>query len=72
MPPIVALLPTADLLFAPLPLLLQDAVATSSHLQKFSPVRQLFRDLQQQKPRHRKRLQLPLGDAGSYARRIEE
>ena len=34
--------------------LLEDAVATSSHLQHFSAVRKLTRDLQQQKPRYPK------------------
>ena len=43
---------------APLSLLPQDAVATLPHLQQFSAVRQLSRDLQQRKLRHPKRPQL--------------
>ena len=37
-----------------LPPLLQDAVATSAHLRKFSAVHQLTKDLQQREPRHPK------------------
>ena len=43
-----------------LPLLPPGAVATFSHLQQYAAVRQLTNDLQQRKPRHPKRLQLPL------------
>ena len=53
-----------------LPLLPQDAVATSSHLQQYSAVRQLTNDLQQRKPRHPKRPQLPPGEAGTPVRKI--
>ena len=54
----------------PLPLLPQDAVATSPHLQQYSAVRQLTHDLQLRNPRHPKRPQLPPGEAGTPVRRI--
>ena len=57
---------------APLPLLPEEFVATSSHMQQFSAVRKLTRDLQQQKPRHRKRPQLPSGEAGTPTKRIRQ
>ena len=53
-----------------LPLLPQDAVATSPHFQQYSAVRQLTHDLQQKKPRHPKRPQLPHGEADTPFRRI--
>ena len=55
---------------AALPLLPQDAIAVSSHLQQYSAVRQLTHDLQQRKPRHPNRPQLPPGEAGSPVQRI--
>ena len=53
-----------------LPLLPQDAFATSPHLQQYSAIRQLTHDLQERKPRHPKRPQLPPGEAGTPVRRI--
>ena len=66
LPPISSLLPSAaqSSNSAHLPLLPQDAVATSTHL-RFSALRQLTCDLQQRKPRHPKRTQIPPGEAGS-------
>ena len=55
---------------APLPLLPQDAVVISRHLQQLSAVRQVTRDLQQRKPRHPKRSQLPPGGTGSPIKQI--
>ena len=55
---------------ASLPLLPEDAVSTSPHLQQFSSVRKLTRDLQQRKPRHPKRSQLALSEAGTPTKRI--
>ena len=55
---------------APLPLLPEDAAATSPHLQQISAVRQLTRDLQQRKPRHRKRPQLHPVEAGTPDRMV--
>ena len=55
---------------APLPLLPEDAVARLSHHQQLSVVRQLTQDLQQRKPRHPKRPQLPPGEAGTLTKRI--
>ena len=54
----------------PLPLLPQDAVTTSPHLQQYLAVRQLTHDLQLRKSRHPKRPQLPPGEAGTPVRRI--
>ena len=54
---------------APLPLLPQDAVATSPHLQQFSADRHLTLDLQQRKPHHPKRPQLPPGETGTPTKR---
>ena len=54
----------------PLPLLPQDAVATSPHLQQYFAVRQLTHDLQLRKSRHPKRPQLLPGKAGTPVRRI--
>ena len=67
LPPVLSLLPSAaqSSSSVPVPLLPQDAAATSSHLQQFSAVLQLTRDLQQRKPRHLKRPQLSLGEAGT-------
>ena len=53
----------------PLPLLPQDAVATSAHLEQVSAVRQLTRDFQQLKPRHPKRPQLLPVEADSPTKR---
>ena len=53
-----------------LPLLPQDAVATSSYLQQYAAVRQLTNDLQQKKPRHPKCPQLPPGEEGTPVIRI--
>ena len=53
-----------------LPLHPHNAVATSTHLQQYSAVRQLTDDLQQRKPRHPKSPQLPPGEAGTPVRRI--
>ena len=53
-----------------LPLLAQDVLATSSHLQQFSAIRQLTRDLQKVKPRHPKRPQLAPSEAGAPTKRI--
>ena len=52
------------------PRLSQDAVATSPHLQQFSAVRQLIRDLQQRTPRTPKRPHLPPVEAGWPSRRM--
>ena len=68
LPPIPSLLPTSphsSSSFVTLPLLLQDAVATSSNLQQFSAVRQLTQDLQKIKTRHPKRPQLSPGETGT-------
>ena len=53
-----------------LPLLPQDAVATSPHLQQYSAVRQITHDLQLRKPRHPKPPQLPPDEVGTPVRRI--
>ena len=55
-----------------LPLLPQDAVATSPHLQQYSAVRQLTHNLQLRKPRHPKRhpRHPSPGEAGTSVRRI--
>ena len=63
-------LPSSSSSTITLPLLPPDALATSSHLQQHSAVRQLTNDLQQRKPRHPKRSQLPPGEAGIPIRRI--
>ena len=65
-----AALPSSNTAALPLPLLPQDALATSPHLQQYSAVRQLTHDLQLRKPRHPKRPQLPAGEAGTSVRRI--
>ena len=52
------------------PLLPEYTAAFSSHLQYFSAVRKMTRDLQQQKLRHPKRPQLPPGEAGTPSKRI--
>ena len=75
LPPTPSLLSSANFSathssFAPLPLSPQEAVATSSHLQEFAAVRQLTHDLQQRKPRHSKRLQLPPGETGISTKHI--
>ena len=68
--PISSLLPPSSVASSSdtLPLLPQDAVATSSQLQQFSAVRQLT--LQKRKPRHPKRPQLSPGEAGTPTKRI--
>ena len=48
----------------------KDAVATTPHFQQYSAVRQLTRDLQQKKPRHPKRPQLPSDGLGKPVRRL--
>ena len=48
----------------------KDAVATSPNLQQYSAVRQLTRDLQQKKPRHPRRPQLPPNGIGKPVRRL--
>ena len=63
-------LPPSSSFTAGLPLLSQDAVATSPHLQQYSAVRQLTHELQLRKHRHPKRTQLPPGEAGTPVRRI--
>ena len=55
---------------ASLPLLPEDAVATSSHLQQFSAVRKLTRDLQQQGPRYPIQPKLSPCEAGTPTKRI--
>ena len=55
---------------ASVPLLPEDAVATSLHLQHSSAVRKLTRDLEHQKPRHLKRSQLSPGEAVTPMKRI--
>ena len=54
----------------PLPLLPQDAVATSPHLQQLSAVRHLTHDLQQRKSRHPKRPQMPPAETGTPTKRL--
>ena len=63
-------LPSASSSTTLLPLLPHDAVATSSHLQQYDAVRRFTTDLQQRKPRHPKRFQLPQGEAGTPVRRV--
>ena len=46
------------------------SVLSSLLLQQFTAVRKLTRNLQQQKPRHHKRSQLPPGEAGTPTKRI--
>ena len=75
LPPISSMLPSATFSpprssSAPLSRLPEDAVATSSHYQKFSAVRKLTHDLQQQKLRYFKRPQLPPHEAGTPMKRI--
>ena len=70
LPPISSQLPSSSASGDALSLLPQDAVATSSHLQQFSAVRQLSRDLQRITPRHPKRPQLPPCEAGTPTKRI--
>ena len=48
----------------------KDAVATTPHFQQYSAVRQLTRDLQQKKPRHPRRPQLPSDGIGKPFRRL--
>ena len=48
----------------------KDAVATSPNLQQYSAVRQLTNDLQQKKPRHPRRPQLPLDGIGPPVLRL--
>ena len=68
LPPISPLLPSSSVSSDALPLLPQDAVATSSHLQQFSAVRQLTGDLHKTKSRHPKRPQPSPGEAGTPSR----
>ena len=75
LPPITSILPSATFSApqpssTPLPLLPEEAVATSSHLQQYSAVRKLTRDLQLQKPRHPKQSQFPPGETGTLTKRI--
>ena len=63
-------LPPSSSNIATLPLLPQDDVATSSHIQQYSAVRRLTQDVQQRKPRHPKLPQLPSGEAETPVQRI--
>ena len=65
-----SIIPSSSSCTTNLPFLPQAAVATSSHLQQYSAVRQLTSDLQQRNSRNAKRPQLPPGEAGTPVRRI--